>query len=60
MTERGPRDAVGPLHTAVVDSPVNEGGEDVQEAEEDGAGFDRGRGGEFEFEEVEAGEALDG
>ena len=41
-------------------SPADEGGEDVQEAEEDGAGFARGRGGEFEFEEVEASEALDG
>ena len=44
-TERGP-------------SPANESGEDVQEAEENGASFGGGGGGELEFEEVEAGEAF--
>ena len=39
-------------------SPPDEGGEDVQEAEDDGSGFAGFRGGEFEFEKVENREAL--
>jgi len=39
---------------------ANEGGEDVQEAKDHGAGVSRVGSGQLEFEEVEAGEAFDG
>ena len=40
--------------------PADDGGQDVQEAMDDGASFRGVWGGDLEFEEVETGETLDG
>ena len=41
-------------------SPANQCGEDVEKTDDDDTSPDCGRGGEFEFEEIEAGKAFDG